>query len=102
MSNLQTYKLTNLQTAWSPQTKVSGSEWSDYQNRPNTWYGYGWFIEPATDSTKTVIYHTGDNGGFKILAARYPEDDALVLVFANRADWDRYALKQQIEHIFGL
>ena len=92
----------SIRSAWTPQVQVSGSPWSDYQNRPNTWYGYGWFIEPATDSTKTVIYHTGDNGGFKILAARYPEDDVLVLVFANRADWDRYALKQQIEQIFGL
>ena len=89
-----------LKDAWSPHTQVSGSPWSNYQNRPNTWYGYGWFIEPATDSTKTVIYHTGDNGGFKILAARYPEDDALVLVFANRADWDRYALMQKIEKIY--
>lgn len=87
--------------AQSPHTYVTGSPWSDYQNRPNTWYGYGWFIEPKTDTTKEVIYHTGDNGGFKILAARYPEDNALVLVFANRADWDRYALMQEIEEIFG-
>ena len=87
--------------AQSPHTYASDSPWSDYQNRPNTWYGYGWFIEPKTDTTKEVIYHTGDNGGFKILAARYPEDDALVLVFANRADWDRYPLMQQIEEIFG-
>ena len=87
--------------AHSPHTYVSDSPWSDYQNRPNTWYGYGWFIEPETDSTKEVIYHTGDNGGFKILAARYPADNALVLVFANRADWDRYEVMQEIEEIFG-
>lgn len=87
--------------AQSPHTYVSDSPWSDYQNRPNTWYGYGWFIEPKTDATKEVIYHTGDNGGFKILAARYPEDNALVLIFANRADWDRYEVMQQIEEIFG-
>lgn len=87
--------------AQSPKTKVSGSEYSDYQNRPNTWYGYGWFIEPATDSTKEVIYHTGDNGGFKILAARYPESNALVLIFSNRADWDRYEAMQKIEEYLG-
>ncbi len=87
--------------AQSPHTYASDSPWSDYQNRPNTWYGYGWFIEPKTDTTKEVIYHTGDNGGFKILAARYPEDKALVLIFANRADWDRYEVMQQIEEIFG-
>ena len=88
--------------AHTPHTFASDSPWSDYQNRPNTWYGYGWFIELKTDSTKEVIYHTGDNGGFKILAARYPEDNALVLVFANRADWDRYDVMQQIEAIYGL
>ena len=87
--------------AQSPHTYASDSPWSDYQNRPNTWYGYGWFIEPKTDTTKEVVYHTGDNGGFKILAARHPEDNALVLVFANRADWDRYEVMQQIEAIFG-
>lgn len=87
--------------AHTPHIPVSGSPWSTYQNHPNTWYGYGWFIEPASDSTREVIYHTGDNGCFKAFAARYPADDALVLVFANRDDWDRYALMQQIEKIFG-
>ena len=87
--------------AQSPHTFASDSPYSDYQNRPNTWYGYGWFVEPKTDTTKEVIYHTGDNGGFKILAARYPEDNALVLIFANRADWDRYETMQQVEAIFG-
>ena len=87
--------------AQSPHTFVSDSPWSDYQNRPNIWYGYGWFVEPKTDTTKEVIYHTGDNGGFKILAARYPEDNALVLIFANRADLDRYEVMQQVEAIFG-
>ena len=110
--------------AMSPYTYVSDSPWSDYQNRPGTWYGLGWFIEPvptrraaeifaqpgatsvdllpATPRPPFCIYHTGDNGGFKILAARYPASQTLVLVFANRADWDRYALKTAIEDILGL
>ena len=41
------------------------------------------------------------DGVYQDLAARYPESDALVLVFANRADWDRYALMQRIEAIYG-
>ncbi|MBO4622207.1 MAG: beta-lactamase family protein [Paludibacteraceae bacterium] len=90
-----------LNQAWTPQTRVTGSEWCDYQNRENTGYGLGWFIEPKTDSKRLCIYHTGDNGGFQILAARYPEDEGLVLVFSNRHDWDRQALKLQIEQIFG-
>ena len=87
-----------LNEAYKPHTKVSGSNYSDYQNRPGTWYGYGWFVEPE----KGCVYHTGDNGGFKILAARYPEKNGLVLVFAARTDWDRYEFKTQIEEIFDL
>lgn len=89
-------------SAHSAVTFVSGSEYSDYQNRPNTYYGYGWFSEPKTEKNPLKIYHTGDNGGFKILAARYPEEEVLVLVFANRADWDRYKLMQDIESVLGL
>ena len=84
-----------LQEAYKPHTYVYGSNWSDYQNRPDTWYGYGWFIEPK----KQCIYHTGDNGGFKILASRYPKNETLALVFAARADWDRYGLKTKIEEL---
>ncbi len=86
-----------LAEAMHPHTLVSGSPWSDYQNRPGTWYGYGWFVEPATADTPLRIYHTGDNGGFKILAARIPDKELLILVFANRSDWDRYDLLLQIE-----
>ena len=56
------------------------------------------FIEPK----KGCIYHTGDNGGFKILASRYPKKNAFVLVFAARSDWDRYELKSQIEKLYSL
>lgn len=84
-----------LEEAWTPRTQVSGSTWSDYQNRPGTWYGYGYFIEPD----KGCIYHTGDNGGFKILLARYPEKAVFIVILANRADWDRNELKEKLEAI---
>ena len=87
-----------LNEAYKPHIKVYGSPYSDYQNRKDTYYGYGWFIEPK----KGCIYHTGDNGGFKILASRYPKKDTVVLVFAARTDWDRYELKSQIEKIYSL
>ncbi len=80
-----------LQDAMSPHIKVSDSEWSDYQNRPDTWYGYGWFIEG-----KELIYHTGDNGGFKALVAREPSKDIMIAIFSCRADWDRYNLWKKI------
>ena len=87
-----------LKEAYTPKIKTYGSPWSDYQNRYGTYYGYGWFIEPE----KKCIYHTGDNGGFKILAAKCLDKNAFVVVFAARADWDRYRFKTQIEEIFDL
>jgi len=87
-----------LNEAYTPHIQVYGSPYSDYQNRKDTYYGYGWFIEKE----KKCIYHTGDNGGFKILAARYPEKKTFVLVFAARTDWDRYELKTKIENIYHL
>lgn len=86
-----------LALAHTPHTLVTGSSHSSYQNRPNTWYGYGWFIEPPR-----VIYHTGDNGGFKALAVRYPETESLLLVFAARNDWDRTAFRYAFEEAAAL
>ncbi len=92
----------SLDLAQTPHTLVSGSAYSNYQNRPNTWYGYGWFIEPQTDAKPLKIYHTGDNGGFKILAARYPSSNSLILIFANRSDWDRYKVMTDFEKILNI
>ena len=87
-----------LSDAMAPHQLCTGSIWSDYQNREDTWYGYGWFVEPK----KGCVYHTGDNGGYKALIARYPKNKGLVIVLANRNDWDRYALKTFIEQLYGL
>lgn len=93
----------SLASAHSPITRVTGSPYSDYQNRENTWYGYGWFVEmEIPGQTAKTVYHTGDNGGFKILTARYPDCKGLILVFAARSDWDRYAVKTRLEEIYGM
>ncbi len=84
------------QVAHSVITPVSGSKYSDYQNRANTGYGYGWFIEEIPGWPKKV-YHTGDNGGFQIYAGRFPEKEILVLVFENRHDHDRWNVVKFID-----
>ncbi len=71
-------KMTN--DAHSPKIKI--------EEIVDNYYGYGWFIEKKTDYP-TKIYHTGDNGGFQILAARYPEENILILIFSNRNDKNR-------------
>lgn len=88
--------------AWSPKTLVTGSLYDTYNVRENTYYGLGWFIEPATDSTHTVIYHTGENGGFHNIAARYPDSNTLVVILSARPDWDQYTFLQRVEEVLHL
>ncbi|MCR5003279.1 MAG: beta-lactamase family protein [Bacteroidales bacterium] len=90
------WDISKIAALMTKETVVSGSPYSDYQNRPDTWYGFGLFIEPD------CVYHTGDNGGFKALNAYYPEQNVHVMIFANRADWDRYKIKTEVEKILGL
>ncbi|MEF9986992.1 MAG: serine hydrolase domain-containing protein [Bacteroidales bacterium] len=89
-------ELTN--EAHSPVTLISGSTYSSYQNRPNTSYGYGWFIEEKPNMPKKV-YHTGDNGGFQIYAGRFPQKELLILVFENRNDQDRWKMVEKLDDI---
>ena len=86
------------QVAHSPQNNVSGSEFCSYQNRPYTSYGYGWFIEDQPGMPRKV-YHTGDNGGYQIYAARFPEKDLLFLVFENRNDYSRWKMAEKLDAI---
>ena len=63
---------------------------------PETGYGYGWFITEINGAPK--IFHTGDNGGFKIYAGRYPDSGVLLLIFSTR-DFDRDATVAKTEQI---
>ena len=65
---------------------------------PETYYGYGWFIEQRPDRPKK-IYHTGDNGGFLIFEGRFPEKEIFYLIFANRPDWQREATVESVDQI---
>lgn len=84
--------------AYTAHTKVSGSKWSGYQNRDNTWYGYGWFID-KTPGREVKIYHTGDNGGFQAYAAKYERSRVNVIMLENQSTVDRWSLQLKIEQI---
>ena len=89
-----------LNTAYSPFVSVSESHLCDYQRRPNTYYGLGWFIDTSREDTK--VYHTGDNGGFQAYLAKYPSKDITIIVLENRNDYDRWQLATTIDQlIFG-
>lgn len=89
-------KLRNI--AYTPHITVTGSEWSSYQNRDNTYYGLGWFIDKSP-GFPTKIYHTGDNGGFQAYLAKYPDKNVSVIILENRNDNDRWSLVKSIDKI---
>lgn len=85
---------------WRPTTQVSGSKFCDYQNRPNTFYGLGWFIEQQPN-LPLKVYHTGDNGGFQAYEGYFPEADVAVVILENRNDKPRWELVEQIDNILN-
>lgn len=87
-----------LAKAYSPVVKVSGSPWCDYQNRPNTSYALGWFVD-TTPGRPVKVYHTGDNGGFQAYVAKYPETGLKIIVLENRHDKDRWQMALDIDSI---
>lgn len=86
--------------AYSPRISVSDSKWCDYQRRPNTWYGMGWFID-TTPGSQVKVYHTGDNGGFQAYVAKYPADNTVIIVLENRHDQPRWEMAKAIDKILG-
>lgn len=87
-----------LRVARSSRIDVSSSPWCDYQRRPDTSYGLGWFVD-TTPGAPLKSYHTGDNGGFQAYVAYYPADSVSVVVLENRHDCDRWSLALEIERI---
>ena len=89
-----------LQLAYSPRISVTESRWCDYQRRPHTWYGLGWFVD-TTPGEPRKIYHPGDNGGFQAYVAKRPEDDTCIIVLENRHDRDRWTMARGIDAILA-
>lgn len=87
--------------AYTPAVSVTVSPRCDYQRRPDTWYGLGWFVDhPVGRPVK--VYHTGDNGGYQAYLAKYPAEDVKIIVLENRHDHDRWQLATLIDKILGL
>ena len=95
-NNILSEELRNL--SYREKIKVSGSNYCSYQNRANTYYGLGWFID-KTNPYDLKIYHTGDNGGFQAYAAKYLKSKVNVIMFENRNDIERWSTQMEIERI---
>lgn len=84
--------------AYRPHTDVASSRWCDYQRRPYTSYGLGWFVE-SKPGRPVKVFHTGDNGGYQAYVAKYPSCGVTVIVLENRHDRPRREMAEQIEQI---
>ena len=89
-----------LHKAYAPRVSVTDSKFCDYQRRPNTWYGLGWFVD-TTPGEPVKVYHPGDNGGFQASVAKRPEDNVCVIVLENRHDRDRWTMARAIDAILA-
>ena len=47
-------------------------------------YGFGWEIIPESDNGK-IVFHTGDNPGYKTAIMRYIDSDKTIIVLSNNA-----------------
>jgi CubicO group peptidase (beta-lactamase class C family) len=68
---------------------------------PSTSYGYGWVVEKTKDG-KTMISHNGSNAIFYAEIRRWIEDDKVLIVASNRADfWALKIVKNLSEILLG-
>ena len=84
--------------AYRPHTDLASSRWCDYQRRPYTSYGLGWFVE-SKPGRPVKVFHTGDNGGYQAYVTKYPSCGVSVIVLENRHDRPRREMAEQIERI---
>jgi CubicO group peptidase (beta-lactamase class C family) len=61
--------------------------------------GYGWFIE---EKPIRRVFHEGGDPGFAAFEARYPDQNALILVLANEDDAPVRDLSSAIANYIGL
>lgn len=57
-------------------------------------YGYGLFL--GNVGGRRIVYHTGDNPGFKTLNARLPDDDLTIVVLSNDEATDMDAVASRL------
>lgn len=53
-----------------------------------SYYGFGWEIDPKSPFGK-MVYHTGDNPGYKTIIVRFIEDNKTIIVLNNNYHEDQ-------------
>jgi CubicO group peptidase (beta-lactamase class C family) len=61
-------------------------------------YGFGWFLS-KTDRGEDILWHDGDNPGYKTAIRRHPASDRTLIILSNNYYSDFEALKEGLEKI---
>ena len=62
----------------------------------NSDYGFGWFLS-KTDKGEDILWHDGDNPGYKTVIRRYPSSDRVLIILSNNYYAGFEALKDGLE-----
>ncbi len=76
-------------SAYTPKVTIPAE--ANYGHQQHTGYGYGFFIQ-SIPGRYPIVYHLGDNGGFKIYAGKIPATDVPLLFFSTRPNIDRLGM----------
>ncbi len=68
-------KQTTLVEAFSPYRLNDGTR---------SYYGFGWELEPKSPFGR-MVFHTGDNPGYKTIIVRYVEENKTIIILNNNA-----------------
>jgi CubicO group peptidase (beta-lactamase class C family) len=58
-------------------------------------YGYGWFLGSVSGGRR-IVYHPGDQNGFRSLNAWFPDDDVRVIMLTNEMSTDLEKIAHQL------
>lgn len=67
--------------------------------RPGVAYGYGWMVDRSQPASP-VIHHGGGNNGYIAEFARYPRQDAVIVILSNRGYADAHKMRRDIASMF--
>lgn len=59
-----------------------------------TRYGYGW--ELAEPAGRQLIFHTGDNAGFRAINVRFPDEDGIAVLLSNEYTTDLKTISMRL------
>ncbi len=87
------------QPALTPAQLTTGAkaQWPANSDRPQgtpVSYGFGWFLDPYRNHTRT--WHYGDTLGFHTYIQRFPADRLTIVILCNRTDLDPESLATKV------